>query len=105
MCCNWIPRLDGASEIQSQDLALLQSFGFFKISTKCILPDYKYNITCFEWITLLGGRLIWQIVGFRDFCSLSLELFFCSLCDMTTFCLCIRVMQLVSITYVTALTN
>lgn len=50
--------LDRASEIQSQDLALLQLFGLFKISTKCMLLDYKYNIMCFEWITPLGGWLI-----------------------------------------------
>lgn len=46
-------RLDRASEIQSQDLALLQLFGLFKISKKCMLLDYKYNFTCFEWIILL----------------------------------------------------
>lgn len=48
-------RLDRASEIQSQDLALLQLFGLFKISTKCMLLDYEYNVMCFEWMTPLGG--------------------------------------------------
>lgn len=47
-------RLDCASEIQSQDLAWLQLFGLFKTSTKCMILDYKYHITCFEWITPLG---------------------------------------------------